>query len=86
MVLGLAIALPVLLGSILLVSPGANAGSSSGEVEYYTVLAGESLWEIAQTIAPEHDPRQVIDEILSLNGLSSAEVYPGDQLALPSQY
>ncbi len=85
-VLGIAVALPVLVGSILLASPGANAGSEAGQVEYYTVLSGESLWDIAQTIAPEEDPRVVIDEILSLNSLSSTEVHPGDQLLLPAQY
>jgi len=81
-----AVALPVLAASIFWASPGALAGSTSGEPEVYTVLAGESLWDIAEMIAPEEDPRAVIDQIRSANGLSSAEVFPGDRLILPAGF
>ena len=85
-VVGLLVALPIVAASILWASPGATAGSEVGQGEYYTVLSGESLWDIAQEIAPESDPRHVIDEIISINGLSGTEVFPGDQILLPSQY
>jgi hypothetical protein len=52
----------------------------------YTVLAGESLWDIAGEIAPEEDPRAVIDQIRKSNGLQGAEVFPGQQLILPAGY
>lgn len=81
-----AVSLPVLAASILLASPGAQAGSEAGEPEVYTVLAGESLWDIAEAIAPNEDPRAVIDQIRSANGLSGAEVFPGDRLILPAGY
>jgi hypothetical protein len=81
-----AVSLPVLAASILLASPGAQAGSEAGEPEVYTVLAGESLWDIAEAIAPNEDPRAVIDQIRSANGLSGAEVFPGDRLNLPAGY
>jgi Tfp pilus assembly protein FimV len=81
-----AVSLPVLAASILLASPGAQAGSEAGEPEVYTVLAGESLWDIAEAIAPNDDPRAVIDQIRSANGLSGAEVFPGDRLILPAGY
>ena len=80
------VALPVLAASIFWASPGALAGSTSGEPEVYTVLAGESLWDIAEMIAPEEDPRAVIDQIRSANGLSGAEVFPGDRLILPAGF
>ena len=80
------VSLPVLAASILLASPGAQAGSEAGEPEVYTVLAGESLWDIAEAIAPNEDPRAVIDQIRSANGLSGAEVFPGDRLILPAGY
>lgn len=81
-----AVSLPVLAASILLASPGAQAGSEAGEPEVYTVLAGESLWDIAEAIAPNEDPRAVIDQIRRANGLSGAEVFPGDRLILPAGY
>jgi len=81
-----AVALPVLAASIFWASPGALAGSASGEPEVYTVLAGESLWDIAEMIAPEEDPRAVIDQIRSANGLSGTEVFPGDRLILPAGF
>lgn len=81
-----AVSLPVLAASILLASPGAQAGSEAGEPEVYTVLAGESLWDIAEAIAPNEDPRAVIDQIRNSNGLSGAEVFPGDRLVLPAGY
>ena len=81
-----AVALPVLAASILWASPGALAGSTTGEPEVYTVLAGESLWDIAEMIAPEEDPRAIIDQIRSANGLSGAEVFPGDRLTLPAGF
>lgn len=81
-----AVSLPVLAASILLASPGAQAGSEAGEPEVYTVLAGESLWDIAEAIAPNEDPRAVIDQIRSANGLSGVEVFPGDRLILPAGY
>lgn len=80
------VSLPVLAASILLASPGAQAGSEAGEPQVYTVLAGESLWDIAEAIAPHEDPRAVIDQIRSANGLSGAEVFPGDRLVLPAGF
>jgi len=71
-----AVALPVLAASIFWASPGALAGSASGEPEVYTVLAGESLWDIAEMIAPEEDPRAVIDQIRSANGLQVLRCSP----------
>ena len=54
--------------------------------EYVTVVAGQSLWAVASEIAPTADPRDVVAEILSFNGMSSAELFPGQRLALPPQY
>ena len=54
--------------------------------EYVTVVTGQSLWEVAGEIAPAADPRDVVAEILSFNGMSSAELFPGQRLALPPQY
>lgn len=67
---------------------GAAAGthSSTATFQYVTVEPGESLWQVAEAIAPTADPRDVVADILSLNDLSSGEVQPGQQLAIPTKY
>ncbi len=47
---------------------------------------GDTLWHIAETIAPAADPRDVIVELMQFNGLSSADVPAGFELAIPPQY
>ena len=78
------LALPVLAASIFLASPGAQAGAESGELEYYTVLSGESLWDIAEHLAPERDPREVIDRLRGANSLTGFDVKPGERLVVPA--
>jgi len=68
---------------------GAAAGSSSGSAasfQYVTVEPGESLWQLAKTVAPTADPRDVVADILTLNNLSSGDVQPGQRLAIPTAY
>jgi LysM repeat protein len=65
---------------------GATATSTSTPLAKVTVVNGESLWNVAQQIAPTADPRDVIADIESVNRLSSASIYPGEQLLIPAQY
>ncbi len=63
-----------------------DAGASAGSFDTVTVMPGESLWTIAQDIAPDSDPRDVIDEIVRLNALSSSAVDAGQSIAIPAAY
>ncbi len=65
---------------------GATATSTSTPLAKVTVVSGETLWDVAQQIAPTADPRDVIADIESVNRLSSASIYPGEQLLIPAQY
>lgn len=67
---------------------GATATGSSASVplESVTVTGGQSLWELANEIAPTADPRDVISDIMSLNQLASAELQPGQRLDVPAKY
>lgn len=67
---------------------GANATDTpaTGTFEYISVDPGQSLWQLAEHVAPGADPREVIADILSLNNLRSGDVQPGQQLAIPAQY
>lgn len=62
-------------------TPGANATSFS----YVTVEAGDTLWSLAETYATDEDARDWIQDLASLNALASAEIYPGQKLALPQR-
>jgi hypothetical protein len=81
-------AVPLVVGVMFaaLNGGGATATSSSGELELVTVQAGQSLWQLAEQIAPEADPRDVISDILAVNELESGSVQAGQRLALPSEY
>ncbi|NQX12992.1 LysM peptidoglycan-binding domain-containing protein [Microbacteriaceae bacterium VKM Ac-2855] len=83
-------AAPIVLGAFGLALNGGGALASgetgAAEFEYVTVHAGESLWSLAEEIAPSADPRDVIDSIVSLNQLTSAMLEPGQRLAVPTAY
>ena len=49
-------------------------------------MPGDTLWSIAEGIAPEADPRDVIGDITRLNLLRGGELQIGQELAIPAQY
>ncbi len=46
------------------------------------VAPGETLWSIAERVAPQRDPRTVVTQIRKLNGLGSRDVHAGQTLLL----
>ena len=89
-VAGLLVTAP-LVGALLFNAVSGTSAVASSEpsttgFEYVTVMSGESLWEVAQFVAPETDPRIVISEIVALNQLSSDSVEAGARLAIPAKY
>jgi hypothetical protein len=62
----------------------ATSDSGNTRFSYVTVSPGESLWQLAEAVAPKADPRDVVADIVSLNQLSSENVQPGQRLALPA--
>ena len=84
------VAVPLVLGAVgfaLNGGPAVATGTVSGvSLTYVTVQSGQSLWQIAGTIAPNADPRDVIAAIISLNQLPSGIVQAGQQLAIPVEY
>lgn len=65
---------------------GREDGAPAGSFETVTVEAGDSLWMIAEEVAPAADPRDVIAAISRLNGLHGAALQAGQQLAIPAEY
>ncbi|GAB3612157.1 LysM peptidoglycan-binding domain-containing protein [Humibacter ginsengisoli] len=88
-VLSALIVLPLLVGGgALLASGGAMAGirSPGASFHHLTVQPGESLWSIAERVAPRSDPRDVVAAFVDLNGLSSSTIQAGEQLAIPHEF
>lgn len=79
----LAVAAITALSALTGQSATATSNSAKTEFTYVTVLAGQSLWQIAAKVAPNQDPRDFIAAVVSLNGLTSADVTPGQRIALP---
>lgn len=79
-----ALAFAILGGGAALASR--DAGAPSGAFTTVTVGSGDSLWSIAEEVAPEHDPRDVVDSIVRLNALESVVVQAGQNLAIPAEY
>lgn len=50
------------------------------------VAPGDSLWAIALEVAPQADPRDVVDAIVRLNALGGVTVEPGQEIAIPAEY
>lgn len=85
-------ALPAVIALSLAVVSGGSAlaardlGGATESFVTLTVSAGDSLWSIAEQVAPGADPRDVVDEIVRLNALDGVTVSAGQQLAIPSRY
>jgi LysM repeat protein len=89
-VLTVLVAVPLAVAAIVGGAGALKADGSvavrSGQYTYTTVQSGESLWQLAQEVAPNADPRDVVADITNLNGLESGVIQPGQRLAIPAQY
>ena len=87
-VLGVTSALFLLLVVTLSGRLSADAGTSLGDQGRATgvvvVQPGESLWQIAQAIAPQADPRATVMAIRALNGLGDSTVVAGQSIVIPA--
>ena len=72
----------MVVGSVQADAETSTSGSPATAI--VVVQPGESLWGIAQEIAPGSDPREVVTSIRELNSLSDAPVVPGQSLVVPA--
>lgn len=91
------VALPIVIAAFTLALNGGGATASdqasattlaqvsATTFSYVTVGAGQTLWQLAQSLAPTADPRDVIDQIVSLNQIHG-EIQQGQRLAIPAGY
>jgi hypothetical protein len=82
------VAAPVVVVALLfgINAGGATATSSSTPLTKVTVVGGETLWSLAKQISPNTDPRDVVADVMSVNRMDTADIYPGEQLSIPAKY
>ena len=91
-VLATLLALPVAaaLSWGIVSTSGALGGDAFGGVEpagpsqTVQVGGGESLWSVAERVAPSRDPRDVVIELQQVNRLPSSTLQPGQMLEVPA--
>lgn len=50
----------------------------------YVVRGGDTLWSIAERLAPGRDPRPIVDAISAANGVDAGALVPGQTLLVPA--
>ena len=82
------VVIPIIVAAFFASLNGGGADATNTAVSdssvYVTVHFGESLWQIAERVAPNADPRDVVADIQSYNHITDIE--PGQRIAIPSQY
>jgi Tfp pilus assembly protein FimV len=79
---GAALALVAAVGGAVLGGDDTPALELAGRSSV-VVHSGDTLWSIAVSIAPDTDPREVVDALQEVNGLTDASLVPGQTLLLP---
>lgn len=83
-------AIPLLLVVALGVLNGgqASAGNAAADVHFDTVTIqpGETLWQLAEETAPNADPRDFVQDVISLNALDGSGLQAGEQISIPAKY
>jgi Tfp pilus assembly protein FimV len=84
-------AVPLVIAAACFALNGGGAFASNGygpaeSFSHVTVSSGQSLWQIAERVAPSADPRDVVAAIVDLNQLQTSMLMPGQRLAIPAKY
>ncbi|MFN8126343.1 MAG: LysM peptidoglycan-binding domain-containing protein [Candidatus Nanopelagicales bacterium] len=91
--LGLITALVVAAGAVAVARAGARPATPLGDgavvqrapaLVEHTVAPGDTIWALAVAAAPSADPRETVDRIMRLNGLTGPEVQIGQVVLLPN--
>jgi len=72
------------LAAVMVIAVSLTAGSAPRTLVDVTVGPGDTLWSIAAQVAPDRDPRDVIDEIRDLNDMQGGVLPVGVVLRVPA--
>ncbi len=78
--------IPIAITFLLIGTRGAQASDASAQAMTAVIVVkpGQSLWDVASTINPQKDPREIIWVIQQLNGMATSEVIAGQELIVPT--
>ena len=79
------LAVVLVVAAFLVVVPGLARGDGPdrpGPRVTYVVEPGDTLWSIAQRVAPGRDPRPVVDGLIQANDLRGG-LQAGEELTIP---
>ena len=76
--------LPILAAFFFMSTRVVQADQSGPTTAVVKVEAGQSLWDVAVSVAPNEDPRSTIWIIKELNDLATSEVQAGQALIVPA--
>lgn len=80
------LSLTVVFGAGFAMQAGAgskNFSAKAGSFITVTVAPGESIWSIARALNTDGDPRSLVDQIITVNNLDSADVAAGTKIRVP---
>jgi hypothetical protein len=83
---GLLVGVAVVAGIVVGLSQLASAANGPAVPERTTVVQvapGETLWQLAERVAPGSPPQQVVERIRELNGMHGSTIHPGQPLIVP---
>ncbi|WP_205471601.1 LysM peptidoglycan-binding domain-containing protein [Nocardioides sp. SYSU D00038] len=83
----LVLALLLVLGVGLLVAAGSVATGEAGEpvpTRVVLVSSGDTLWDIAASLAADGEVREVMEQIKRLNALESGSLSAGQRILVPA--
>lgn len=83
----MALAFMLIVANAVLLQPNhVNAVSENPTTQEIVVHRGDTVWSIAQTYANgrDKDVREIVAQIIDLNDLTQASIYPGQPLLVPS--
>lgn len=64
----------------------ATAGGARTQFETVTIQPGETLWQLAEQTAPNSDPRDFVQDVVSLNALDGSALQAGEEISIPTKY
>ena len=79
------LAVVLVIAAFLLIAPGLARGDGPHRPAprvTYVVVSGDTLWSIAEQVAPGQDPRPVVDGMIKANGLDGG-LQAGQELLIP---
>jgi hypothetical protein len=81
----LAVATAVLVAGLLALRAAAADDGVPRGTTVVEVRTGETLWDLAERVAPQSPPQAVVERIRELNGMRGSTIHPGQPLLVPDE-